>query len=49
MSREELDLMKKYIEDNLSKGFIKASKAPFASPVLFVYKPGGGLRFYVNY
>jgi hypothetical protein len=49
MSREELDLMKKYIENNLSKGFIKASKAPFASPVLFVYKLGGGLQFYVNY
>jgi hypothetical protein len=49
MSREELDLMKKYIEDNLSKGFIKASKAPFASPILFVRKPGGGLRFYVDY
>jgi hypothetical protein len=49
MSREELDLMKKYIKDNLSKGFIKASKAPFASPVLFVRKLGGGLRFCVNY
>jgi hypothetical protein len=49
MSREELNLVKKYIEDNLSKGFIKASKAPFASPILFVRKPGGGLRFYVDY
>jgi hypothetical protein len=49
MSREELDLVKKYIEDNLSKGFIEASKAPFASPVLFVRKPGGGLRFCVDY
>jgi hypothetical protein len=49
MSKEELDLVKKYIEDNLTKGFIKASKAPFASPVLFVRKPGGGLRFCVDY
>jgi hypothetical protein len=43
MSREELDLVKKYIKDNLLKGFIKASKAPFASPVLFVCKLGGRL------
>jgi hypothetical protein len=49
MLREELNLMKKYIKDNLLKGFIKASKAPFASPVLFVYKLGGRLQFYVNY
>jgi hypothetical protein len=41
--------MKKYIKDNLLKGFIKASKAPFTSPILFVYKLGGRLRFYVNY
>jgi hypothetical protein len=43
MSKEELDLIKKYIKDNLLKGFIKASKAPFASPVLFVCKLGGRL------
>jgi hypothetical protein len=49
MLREELNLVKKYIKDNLLKGFIKASKAPFASPILFVYKLGGGLQFYVNY
>jgi hypothetical protein len=43
MLKEELDLVKKYIKDNLSKGFIKASKAPFASPVLFIRKLGGRL------
>ena len=49
MLREELDLVKKYIKDNLLKGFIKTSKALFASPVLFVCKLGGGLRFCVDY
>jgi hypothetical protein len=49
MLREELDLVKKYIKDNLLKGFIKASKAPFASPILFVRRLGGGLRFCVDY
>jgi hypothetical protein len=34
---------------NLQKGFIKHSSAPFASPILFVKKPSGGLRFYINY
>ena len=31
------------------KGFIVPSKAPFASPVLFVSKPNSRLRFYVDY
>src|SRR5258708_2395098 len=49
MSREELLVLKKYLEENLTKGFIRASKSPVASPVLFVKKPGGGLRFCVDY
>jgi len=31
------------------KGFIRASTSPAASPVLFAKKPGGGLRFCVDY
>jgi hypothetical protein len=49
MSDEELDLCKNFIDENLKKGFIEASQAPYASPVLFVRKPGGGLRFCVDY
>ena len=49
MSRDELELVQNYISDNLSKGFIVNSTAQFASPVLFVRKPGGGLRFCVDY
>ena len=41
--------MKKYLDDHLSKGFICASSSLAASLVLFVKKPRGGLRFYVNY
>ena len=40
---EELKILKQYLVDNLNKGFIEASQAPFAAPVLFVKKPGGGL------
>jgi formylmethanofuran dehydrogenase subunit E len=49
MSQEELAAIKKYLEENLSKGFIQASTAPYASLVLFVRKPGGGIRFCVDY
>jgi transposase InsO family protein len=49
MSREELKVLKEWLEDNLRKGFIRPSSSPAASPVLFVKKPGGGLRFCVDY
>jgi hypothetical protein len=49
MSAEELQECKAYIDENLSKGFITASSAPFSAPVLFVRKAGGGLRFCVDY
>lgn len=49
MSREELEAAKKYITENLHKGFIMPSNAPFASPILMAMKPGGGLRFCVDY
>ena len=35
--------------DNLVKGFIEPSQAPFASPILFTKKPNGGLRFCIDY
>ena len=49
MSRNELEVLNKYLEDNLSKGYIRAFSFPAAAPVLFVKKPGGGLQFCVNY
>ncbi len=49
MSRDELLVLKKYLEDNLFKGFIRASTSLAASPVLFVRKSGSGLRFCVDY
>lgn len=49
MSEGELLLVKKYLQEHLDKGFIESSTAPYASPILFARKPGGGLRFCVDY
>jgi hypothetical protein len=49
MSRGELLVLREYLEENLGKGFIRASRSPAASPVIFVRKPAGGLRFCVDY
>jgi len=49
MSREELLVLRKTLHDLLSKDFIRVSNSPAAAPVLFVRKPGGGLRFCVDY
>jgi transposase InsO family protein len=48
-SLDELRATKQYIVDNLYKGFIESSQAPFAAPILFVKKPNGGLRFCIDY
>jgi hypothetical protein len=48
-SLEELTAMRDYLTDNLAKGFVVSSKAPFSSPVLFARKANGGLRFCVDY
>jgi hypothetical protein len=48
-SAEELQAAKQYILENLHKGFIVPSQAPFAAPILFVRKSDGSLRFCVDY
>ncbi|KAL5594252.1 uncharacterized protein BROUX77_006207 [Berkeleyomyces rouxiae] len=49
MSRDELLVLRKTLADHLDKGWIRASSSPGGAPVLFVRKPGGGLRFCVDY
>ncbi|CAL3971244.1 unnamed protein product [Diplocarpon coronariae] len=49
MSIPELETVKAYLINNLSKGFIEASSAPYATPVLFVKKADSSLRFYIDY
>jgi hypothetical protein len=45
----ELQALQAYLNDNLRKGYIKPSSFSAASLVLFIRKPGGGLRFCVDY
>jgi predicted aspartyl protease len=48
-STDELRAMKEYLTEHLQRGFIAASNYPYASPVLFVKKPDGSLRFCIDY
>jgi len=49
MLKDELLVVKKYIDEHLNKGFIYSSILPAAAPILLIKKLGGGIQFYVNY
>src|SRR6266536_4669828 len=49
MSSKELEVVKKYLVENLDKGFIESSQAPFAAPVLFTKKPDRSFRFCIDF
>ena len=49
MSRDELLCLRKEMTELLDRNWIRASSSPGGAPVLFVKKPGGGLRFCVDY
>jgi hypothetical protein len=49
ISENKLLVLYKFLEKNLSKGFIQANLFLVASLVLFAKKPSRGFRFYVNY
>ncbi len=45
----ELETLKAYIENNLASGFIRPSKSPAGTPILFDKKSDGTLRLCVDY
>jgi len=49
LSPHELDALRKYIDDNLKKGYIRHSQSPCGAPILFVKKADGSLRLCVDY
>ncbi|KAJ1022777.1 hypothetical protein NDA18_005113 [Ustilago nuda] len=46
---KEMSELRRYLDENLEKGFIRPLKSPARSPVLFVPKKDGGLRLCVDY
>jgi RNase H-like domain found in reverse transcriptase/Reverse transcriptase (RNA-dependent DNA polymerase)/Integrase zinc binding domain/Chromo (CHRromatin Organisation MOdifier) domain/Domain of unknown function (DUF4939)/Retroviral aspartyl protease/Integrase core domain len=49
LSDPELDTLKKYIDENLEKGFIRPSSSPAGAPLFFVKKKNGELRPVIDY
>ena len=45
----ELEMLKTYIKANLASGFIRLSKSPAGTPILFVRKKDSSLRLCVDY
>jgi hypothetical protein len=48
-SPPELRVVRKWLDDNLTKGFIRESRACCAAPLLLAAKPGGGVRICQDY
>jgi hypothetical protein len=49
LSEKELKVLRKYLDDNMAKGFIRKSESRAAYPILFVPKKDGELRLCVDY
>ena len=49
ISKDELLVIKKYINKYLNKEFIYSSISLAAAPIFLAKKLGGGIRFYINY
>ena len=49
MFQKKFQVLKKKIDEDLAKGFIRASSFPTATPILFVKKPRGNFPLCVNY
>lgn len=49
MSPAELRVVRRWLDDNLSKGFIRESRSRSAAPLLLAAKPGGGVRICQDY
>jgi len=49
LSPIELETLRKYVEENLRKGFIRNSQSPCGAPIVFAKKKDGTLRICVDY
>ena len=49
ISKDDLLVVKKYINKHLNKGFIYPSISLIAAPIFLTKKPGEGIQLYINY
>jgi hypothetical protein len=49
ISKDELLVIKKYINKHLNKGFIYPSISLITAPIFLAKKLGGSIQFYINY
>ena len=49
ISKNEFLVLKKTLTEYLNKNFIRVNNSPVATPIFFVKKFGGSLRFYIDY
>ena len=49
MSPMELEELRKYLEENLGKGWIRRSKSPILAPIVFARKKDGSIRVCIDY
>jgi hypothetical protein len=47
--KKELAILREYLKENIKKGFIRSSISSTRYLVLFIPKPKGKLRLYVDY
>jgi len=49
MSVVKLEELRKYLEENLEKGWIQRSKSPVSTPIVFAWKKDGSIRVCMDY
>ena len=49
LSNDDLDRLKKVLDDRLSKGMISPANSPYGAPVFFVLKKDGSYRMVIDY
>ena len=49
MSPMELEELRKYLEENLGKGWIRRSKSPVSASIIFARKKDGSIRVCIDY
>jgi hypothetical protein len=49
LSQLELEILRKFIDENLAMGFIQPTRSSHGAPILFIKKKDGSLRLCVDF